>query len=76
MDTEHTADRPSWDCRVCGGPWPCDPAREALAAEMSPTGLAIYGAVNLSEAVCDLPTTPPGELFDRFVAWTRPAAAR
>ena len=34
-DGEHVAKRPSWDCRLCAKPWPCDPAREALAIEMT-----------------------------------------
>lgn len=72
--TEHVAARPSWDCRACERPWPCDPAREQLAAELGSTELAVYAAANLGEAVADLPATPPAELYDRFLAWTRPAA--
>lgn len=73
---EHVAARPSWDCRACGRPWPCDPAREHLAATLGRTQLAIYAAVNLHEAIGDLPTTPPSKLFDRFLGWTRPGPAR
>src|SRR4051794_13841654 len=39
---EHSAERPSWDCRACGRPWPCDPAREHLQSEMDGTVLAVY----------------------------------
>ncbi len=69
--TDHTAERPSWDCRSCGKPWPCDPAREQLASEMGGTALAIFMWLHLEEAVGDLPPGPPAELFDRFVSWTR-----
>lgn len=70
-ESDHIADRPSWDCRSCGKPWPCNPARKALASEMDRTSLAIYMWVNLEEAVCDLPKGPPSELFERFLSWTR-----
>lgn len=69
--TEHTADRPSWDCRVCGRSWPCDPAREGLQREMDRVSLAIYMWSSLDEAIRDLPVGPPGELFERFLRWTR-----
>ena len=46
-------------------------ARESLAAELRPVELAIYAAVCLGEAAEDLPATPPAELYDRFLAWTR-----
>jgi hypothetical protein len=72
---EHLAARPSWDCRACGKPWPCDPAREELAATLSPIQLALYAAAHLSEAAPDMPTAPPAELYDRFMAWTRPTGA-
>lgn len=68
---EHVAHRPSWDCRVCGRPWPCGPAREALVAQLDSMQLAIYAWVNLEEAVGDLPAMPAAEAFDRFLGWTR-----
>jgi len=67
----HIAERPSWDCRSCGRPWPCDSARQALRAEMTRTPLAIYMCGNLDEAVRDLPASLPSELFERFIGWTR-----
>jgi hypothetical protein len=69
--TEHIADRPSWDCLACGKPWPCDPAREDLAAELGPTQLAMYMWASLEEAANDVCALPVGEAFDRFIAWTR-----
>lgn len=67
---EHTADRPSWDCRACDKPWPCDPAREALATEMDRVALAIFMWLNFEEAADHLTNSPAGELFERFIAWT------
>jgi hypothetical protein len=68
---EHVAERPTWDCRACGKPWPCNPAREALVTEMDPVGLAIYMWLNLEEAVMDIPRGPASQLFERFIRWTR-----
>jgi hypothetical protein len=69
-EVEHTPDRPSWDCRVDGKPWPCDPARERLISEMDSIALAIFMWLNLDDAAADLGKTPPGELFERFIRWT------
>jgi len=70
-ESEHLAERPSWDCRACGKPWPCDPAREALVMEMDRVALAIYMWLNLEEAAQDIPRGPVSELFERFIRWTR-----
>lgn len=72
----HHPDRPSWDCVACGKPWPCDPAREHLARRLDAVGLAMYAWNRLEEAVGDLPYEPAGELFERFLAWTRQPGAR
>ncbi|MFI5490961.1 hypothetical protein [Actinoplanes sp. NPDC051859] len=69
-NTEHIAARPSWDCRWCGKPWPCDPARECLIVELDRVQLAIYMWMHLEEALADLPPGPPAELFERFIRWT------
>jgi hypothetical protein len=66
----HTPERPSWDCLACGQPWPCDPAREELKAELDRVSLAIYMWNRLEESVRDLPPTPPAEIFERFIKWT------
>ena len=71
---EHIALRPSWDCGSCGKPWPCDPAREGMAAE-DPITRSIFLSLLLHEAAGDMPTAPPAELFERFVAWTRPSTS-
>lgn len=69
-ESEHVAHRPSWDCLACGKPWPCDPAREELRTEMDLVQLAIYMWANLEEAVGDMPVSM-GDMFDRFISWTR-----
>ncbi|MBG0560162.1 hypothetical protein [Actinoplanes aureus] len=67
---DHVPDRPSWRCRACGDPWPCDPARERLAAELSRVDLAVLMWDHLEEAARDMPKAPASELFDRFLRWT------
>ncbi|MER6757622.1 hypothetical protein ABT235_25950 [Micromonospora echinofusca] len=66
---------PSWTCRTCVGEvgWPCSPARTRLA-EMYPgdwVGLSIYMGSLLIVALAEMPATPPAELHERFVSWTR-----
>jgi hypothetical protein len=67
---EHVERRPSWDCGACGKPWPCDPAREELTAELSPTRLRIHVWMRLEVAAFDMPEGPVTELFERFIHWT------
>lgn len=76
VSTAHLPERPSWDCLACGKPWPCDPARDALRSEMDLISLSIYMWARIDEAVEDLPDGPPGELFQRFLRWTRPPSTR
>ncbi len=69
---EHRPNRPSWDCGACGKDWPCDPAREELAAEYRDGVQLAMVAWDYLEAFChDQPAGPVGEMFDRFIAWTR-----
>jgi len=70
MILQHPPQRPSWDCRACGKPWPCDPAREGLAAEMDRISLAVYMWSSLDAACGDMPVCAPPELFERFISWT------
>ena len=74
--TAHQPDRPSWDCRACDKPWPCDPAREQLTQTYGRKTLSIFAVDRLSEAARDIPTMTPAELYERFLAWTRPAVDR
>ncbi len=68
---EHQQSRPSWDCLACGRPWPCDPARERLAQLYGRTTISLFMVDRMLEAVRDVPTMQPSQLFDRFLAWTR-----
>ena len=69
---EHLPQRPAWDCRACGRLWPCPPAREHLAGELSPTYRLIYLAALYADAAEDLPGVPLVKLWRRFVGWARP----
>jgi len=75
--TEHDAGRPSWDCRVCGQPWPCANAKVDLVEEyeQSRTMLILFMAACLAEAIDDLSAggASPADLYDRFLNWVRPA---
>ena len=70
--------RPLWRCRVCAGPWPCQPARLLLLMEYrrDRVGLSVHMATCLFDATADLmtlnpnPGPSPEELFERFVGWT------
>lgn len=66
---EHLPDPPSWACTACDRPWPCQPAREHLAATMGRTELFVYAAGQFDAALRDMGTTPVSELYDRFFAW-------
>lgn len=70
---EHTPARPSWDCRQCGKPWPCDPAREAFAVEYKDnhTGLIMLMWDMLEHYINDVGDGPLGETWERFMAWAR-----
>jgi len=69
--TEHLAHRPSWDCLVCGKPWPCDTAREAFMATMTRVERAMLMWAYLEDAVMDVRGMPMDEVFARFISWTR-----
>ncbi len=69
---QHTAERPQWTCRVCGLAWPCEPARQELRSSMRGPSLALFATAQLDAAVRDLPELSPAELWERFVAWTKP----
>jgi hypothetical protein len=67
---DHTPERPSWRCRICGAPWPCTHARNDLSARMDRVSLATHMWAQLDNAAADLPNGSPSELFDRFIHWT------
>jgi hypothetical protein len=68
--SDHLPARPSWDCRVCGQPWPCVPAREKLSRERGRVEIAVLMWDYIEEAARDMPQSPASELFDRFLRWT------
>lgn len=73
MVIEHVPDRPRWDCLVCEKPWPCDPAREALAAEYkgSSVALSMYLWAQLELYALESGPGPMQEAYDRFIRWSR-----
>jgi hypothetical protein len=71
FEAEHTPHRPSWDCEICCAPWPCWRAREVMLEEATGTYLTLRMGTELIAAVEDDLRVPPGELFDRFISWTR-----
>jgi len=77
--TEHLAERPSWDCRVCAQPWPCAVAKVDLASEFvgRPTELMLYLSANMYEAIEDMRAVArgsPAGLSERFLHWAVPLA--
>ncbi|WJK38744.1 flavin reductase [Solwaraspora sp. WMMA2056] len=75
-EVDHVAVRPSWRCRVCGQPWPCDPAKAQLIAAYDRIGLCMYVAERSVEAAHDLPGLSPAVAYVRFLAWARTARTR
>ncbi|MFY1632955.1 hypothetical protein ACN27F_06640 [Solwaraspora sp. WMMB335] len=70
----HLPVRPTWTCTGCGPDtgWPCEWARAELTANLDPISRAIYAAERMTEAAADLwRTATPGELYQRFLSWTR-----
>jgi hypothetical protein len=71
----HTPDRPSWDCAVCGEPWPCAPGKVELAEKYTDRhALALYLQTALRLMIDDLATGPlrtnvPASAFDRILGW-------
>ena len=77
--SRHVAARPTWRCRICAAPWPCQPAKLGLRTEYAHDrpGLAVYLCLLMHDAIADrLRTHPdqvdPAEFFARFLGWTRP----
>ncbi|GAA4714611.1 flavin reductase [Phytohabitans rumicis] len=71
---EHTPARPAWTCVACSRDWPCEPARVQLIGEYGEqrVNLAVYMATQLGHAAGELTHASPTELYQRFIAWTRP----
>jgi hypothetical protein len=72
--TDHQGERPAWDCRVCGGLWPCAVAKVELAEQYRdfPHGLSVLLRSYLIEAIDDWAGRaggPPPDLYERFLGW-------
>ncbi|MDG4792680.1 hypothetical protein [Micromonospora sp. WMMD1082] len=71
----HTPARPTWRCRGCGAPWPCQPAKLRLLAAYKGNmpGLMVYLVKLRQEAADQLAEldsgTPPADLHVRFTDW-------
>ena len=76
--TTHIPARPVWSCVTCDEPWPCRDRREQLIVEYRADvlPLALYLAACLVDAAYDLPDTPAGDLYQRFLGWLRNWSAR
>jgi hypothetical protein len=74
---DHDAERPTWDCRVCGQTWPCATAKVDLVEqfERGRTMLILFMGSCMVEAIDDLKSAggPPADLYDRFLGWARSA---
>jgi hypothetical protein len=72
--SEHVGERPTWDCRVCGQPWPCADAKSRLRNEFRtfPSSFSIYMSAQMIDAASDLAAhgaEPPADLYERFLLW-------
>lgn len=69
---DHLPRVPYWSCRGCQRPWPCAPARVQLSTQVPRAVLPAFMTEWLAPAALTLPADrrAPGELYERFVAWT------
>ena len=78
---KHIGDRPTWNCRACGDPWPCTGARGDLRIEFRrfPSVFKIYMMGQMADAAADLEPDnagPYAALYDRFLSWLPAPAQR
>ncbi|MFY1691750.1 flavin reductase [Plantactinospora sp. WMMB782] len=61
----------SYQCRVCGDPWPCRPARLALLISFrgDRIGLMVYLGAHLARALQQLPDTHPALVAGQILYW-------
>lgn len=67
----HLPVRPGWECRGCGGPWPCPTRQRELMAEYqcARVSLMLYLSGYFVQACVDLPMVASGRLYCRFLGW-------
>ncbi len=72
-DVEHLPQRPSWECRACGDPWPCLPAKVEIevehAKDPTPVGIRLHRMYRLAAWDADLPDAGDDALYARIVGW-------
>jgi hypothetical protein len=71
---EHTAQRPTWDCRVCSAPWPCAPSKVTLLDDYRayPSLLLLYLSAQMHACWEDYAACTgdvPPDLGERFMSW-------
>lgn len=69
-EADHGPASPTWECAACGQPWPCDVARKRIG-RLSPSRRTLLMASYMGDAAKDRPWEPAGDMYDRFIAWTR-----
>jgi len=67
----HVPRRPTWNCKGCGSPWPCNSARKQLSS-MPERRLAAYLERKRVLAVIEADLSPAEE-YERFTSWIRSA---
>lgn len=69
----HPPCRPTWECLTCGEAWPCPVARDQIAAQWGSdrVGLSVYLGIQMERAAAETTQVTAGELFGRFLSWTR-----
>jgi hypothetical protein len=70
---KHQPSGATWTCEGCGAFWPCEPAQAQLVADLrgDRVVLALYMASTFLRATRDMPETPTGILYGRFLGWVR-----
>lgn len=77
---DHEPVRPTWNCRACGGEWPCAPACKAIGGKVDPDDrdrqfqLCVVMWGYLEKYVLDV--GPGQDAFERFIDWTHPTNIR
>jgi hypothetical protein len=73
QEAEHLHERPDWNCRACGQPWPCATAQARLLHEYRafPSLLRVYLSTQMYEALEDMAAGGGPSLHERFLAWAQ-----
>ncbi len=67
----HEPSKPCWFCLDCRMPWPCQAARDRMAADGIDTSFRLAAWSMLEEAAHDMPYASAAELYERFISWMR-----